>query len=329
MRKAILPIFLPHLGCPHQCVFCNQHAIAGETVTRDMVQSRIAAGLKKCAPEIPQVAFYGGSFTALPAQLQEGYLSAVKPYLDRGEVSGIRVSTRPDAIDEEVIQRLCAARVDTVELGAQSMEEEALKASGRGHAAEDTVRAVNMLKSAGIAVVLQMMVGLPEERDPLYTARELIALAPCAVRIYPVAVVAKTPLEILWKEGKYRPLSISEGVSICAKLSELFEMHGIPIIRMGLNPSAELDRTVLAGVYHPAFGELVQSERYYEKAKRLLNGVQGSVILRVHPSRISCMVGQKKQNLLRLREEYGLNLCVKAGEVRDGEIQIERASRTS
>ncbi len=172
-----------------------------------------------------------------------------------------------------------------------------------------------------------MMVGLPGETDPCITAREEIRLAPDAVRIYPVAVVSGTPLEIMWRKGLYQPLTLSQGVALCARLSDLFEQSGIPIIRMGLNPSDTLDASVCAGVYHPAFGDLVQSERYYRRAKTLLAKEQGNVTLLVHPRRVSCMIGQKKKNILRLQEECGLTVCVKAGNVKDGEIQIDRASQ--
>ncbi len=324
MRTSILPIFISHRGCPHQCVFCDQTTIAGNLVTPQEVPDLIEKGLFRCAPAVPQVAFYGGSFTALPEEEQAQYLDAVRPFLEDGRVCGIRLSTRPDAIDERVVKRLKEARVTTVELGAQSMEDSALKASGRGHTAADTVMAVKTLHEHGILVVLQMMVGLPGEQDPLYTARKIIDLSPSAVRIYPLAVVKGTPLERMWRAGKYVPLTLAQGVELCAKLSELFEMSKIPVIRMGLNPSNELDRAVCAGVYHPAFGELVSSHRYYQKARALLKGASGDVTLVVHPGRISCMVGQKRENILRLEREFNIRISVKEGNIPDGEI--ERAS---
>lgn len=324
MRNSIIPIFLSHKGCPHQCVFCDQTAIAGESVSPADVPGIIEEGLKRCAPHIPQVAFYGGSFTALPEEEQNQFLDAVRPFLNRKSVSGIRLSTRPDAIDRSVVKRLKAAGVVEVELGAQSMEDDALRAAGRGHTSADTVEAVRILQENGFSVVLQMMVGLPCERDPIYTAREIIKLSPDAVRIYPIAVVDGTPLARLWREGKYTPLTLEQGVEICADLSKLFEENHIPIIRMGLNPSETLSRAVCAGVYHPAFGELVYAKRYYRKACVLLQGVQENATIIVPRGHTSRMVGQKKENLLRLEREFGIQITVKEGSVFD--MAIERAS---
>jgi len=324
LRNSILPIFLSHQGCPHQCVFCDQTAIAGQSVAPADVSRIIEEGLVKCAPKIPQVAFYGGSFTALPEKEQTEFLDAVRPFLDAGKVCGIRLSTRPDAIDETIAKRLKAAGVTEVELGAQSMEDAALKASGRGHTATDTVSAVRILKEYGFSVVLQMMVGLPGEQNSIYTAREIVKLSPDAVRIYPIAVVKGTPLERLWRDGKYVPLTLEQGVEICAKLSGLFEEHHIPVIRMGLNPSETLEQSVCAGVYHPAFGELVLSAQYYQKARGLLQGIQGKVTLIVPRGHTSRMVGQKRENILRLEREIGVQIAVKEGNVLN--MEIERAS---
>lgn len=324
MKKSILPIFLSHQGCPHQCVFCDQTKIAGEAVSPDAIVTLIEEGLCACTPAIPQVAFYGGSFTALPEDLQEAYLQAVQPYLQSGRVSGIRLSTRPDAIDDRIIQRLKSAGVVEVELGAQSMDDVVLRASGRGHTAEDTRIAARKLKDAGFSLVLQMMVGLPQEKDPMDTARELIALSPDAVRIYPVAVVRGTPLEKLWNRGEYTALKLSQGVELCARLWEMFAKHGISVIRMGLHPSEALEVSVCDGVYHPAFGELVHAERYYQKARTLLQGLSGTVTLLVHPSRVSCMIGQKRKNIQKLEEEFPVKICVKQAVIPEEEIKIER-----
>lgn len=324
MKKSILPIFISHQGCPHQCVFCDQTKIAGAPVSPGEVVSLIEQGLLACSPEAPQVAFYGGSFTALPSDLQDAYLDAVGPYLQNGSVSGIRLSTRPDSIDDRVIERLKSKGVVEVELGAQSMDDAVLRAAGRGHTAEDTRSAARKLKRAGFSLVLQMMVGLPQEKDPMATAQALIALKPSAVRIYPVAVVRGTPLETLWRRGEYTALELSQGVLLCARLWELFQSHHIPVIRMGLHPSKDLDASVCAGVYHPAFGELVHAERYYQKARKLVKGLSGTITLLVHPSKVSCMIGQNRNNLEKLEQEFPIKLRVKQAAVLEEEIQIER-----
>lgn len=310
------------MGCPHQCVFCDQHAIAGAPVRAEDVTGQIKAGLSKCAPEIPQVAFYGGSFTALPEPLQTEYLTAVQPFLENGRVREIRLSTRPDAIDEACAARLFAAGVREIELGAQSMEDAVLLASGRGHTAEDTRAAARIVKRFGFRLVLQMMVGLPAATSPMTTARELASLQPDAVRIYPVAVVQNTPLEAMWKNGAYCPLSLEEGVAVCADLWEVFSAENIPVIRMGLHPTSELDRAVCAGVYHPAFGDLVHSERFYRKAGKLLQKTDREQILIVCKSRLSVMIGQKQNNLIRLKKEFGENLRIIAGDVEEEEIKL-------
>ena len=288
------------------------------------VTEQIRIGLLKCAPQIPQVAFYGGSFTALPEALQTEYLNAVQPFLQNGSVREIRLSTRPDAMDESCAARLFRAGVREIELGAQSMENHVLLASGRGHTAQDTEAAAQIVKTFGFRLVLQMMVGLPEETSPIETAHRLIALRPDAVRIYPVAVVKDTPLEAMWKNGTYRPLSLERGVELCADLWELFAKADITVIRMGLNPTPELDRAVCAGVYHPAFGELVHSERFYRKARALLEVTDVEQTLVVHPSRLSCMIGQKKNNLIRLKKEFGEKLRIISGDA--GEEEIKRTS---
>ncbi|MBQ3055013.1 MAG: radical SAM protein [Oscillospiraceae bacterium] len=302
-------------------MFCNQNAIAGRPVSLEEVTEQIRIGLQKCAPAIPQVAFYGGSFTALSDEAQTAYLDAVQPFLKNGSVREIRLSTRPDAIDEACAARLFAAGVREIELGAQSMENPVLLASGRGHTAEDTRIASRIIKKFGFRLVLQMMVGLPGETSSKTTAHEIISLAPDAVRIYPVAVVKGTPLELLWREGQYQPLTLEQGVSICADLLELFSEHGIAVIRMGLHPTLELDHAVCAGVYHPAFGELVRSECFYRKARTILEKTEREQILMVHPSRLSCMIGQKKKNLIRLKEEFGQNIRVITGTVDENEIK--------
>ena len=311
-RQRILPIFVPHLGCPNDCVFCNQRRISGsplpasgDDVTRTLVYAR-NQGMTGA-----QLAFYGGSFTAICPGTQEELLMAAQPFRADGTIASIRLSTRPDAMDETVLRRLKAYGVETVELGAQSMDDGVLREAGRGHTARDTENAVRLLKEAGFFVILQMMTGLPgsdRERD-LETARRIIGLCPDGVRIYPTVVVKNTPLEDMWRAGTYREHTVTEAVDLCADILPMMERAGIPVIRLGLNPTEELSHGgAVAGAYHPALGELVRSEILRRRAAELLRAVTpgASVTLGVAPNRVSAMTGQRRENIRRLAEEFSL-----------------------
>ena len=313
-RAHILPVFVPHLGCPHACVFCNQRRISGtqRPATAEDVKNSIAqAAAFLPEGEKRQLAFYGGSFTAIPAREQEALLAAAKQALDRGEIDAIRLSTRPDAIDDTVLRRLRFYGVETVELGAQSMDDTVLRLSGRGHTAAAVERASRQIKAAGFQLILQMMTGLPGATDEtdVETARRLIALGPDGVRIYPTVIVKDTALYESFRAGTYREHTVEDAVRVCAKIVPLFEAAGIPVIRLGLNPTEELSGGAAAGgAYHPALGELVKSRVLLEKARELLEGVEpGSrVRLIVGRGRASQMAGQHRENLRRLREEFEL-----------------------
>lgn len=311
-RACIIPVFVPHLGCPHDCVFCNQHSITGvqkpadaETVKKAIGQSAafLPAGEKR------QMAFYGGSFTAIPVPEQEALLGAAKEALDCGLIDSIRLSTRPDAIDGTVLERLKDFGVETVELGAQSMDDEVLRLSGRGHSAADTDNAARLLKSAGFRLILQMMTGLPgdtPEKD-MITAERLISLNPDGVRIYPTVIVKDTALYELWQRGKYREHTVEDAVAVCARLLPLFEEAGVPVIRLGLNPTDELSGGAAAGgAYHPALGELVRSRILLECAREQLRSTApgSSILLTVGKGRTSQMTGRHRENLRRLTAEF-------------------------
>ncbi len=311
-RGCILPVFVPHQGCAHACVFCNQRRISGEreSVSADAVHRLIEAAALPSGAE-RQLAFYGGSFTAIPAERQEALLKAAKEGIDRGLIDSIRLSTRPDAIDGTVLERLKRCGVRTVELGAQSMDETVLRLSGRGHTAEDVRRASRLLREAGFQLVLQMMTGLPGDSDEraVYTARELIALRPDAVRIYPTVIVRDTALYDMWRAGEYREHTVEDAVRVCAELVPLFEAAGIPIIRLGLNPTEELSAgAAVAGAYHPALGELVRARVLRNRAEALLEGVApGSrVTLGVNERELSQLIGQHRENVAWLAERFSL-----------------------
>ena len=313
-RASILPVFVPHLGCPHACVFCNQRRISGETEPAD---AKTVRDVLSAAADLPwdgekrQLAFYGGSFTAIPEAQQLALLAAAQEGIERGIIDSVRLSTRPDAIDGAVLARLRRYGVETVELGAQSLDDEVLRLSGRGHTSEDVRRASRMIKDAGFQLVLQMMTGLPGDsgEQSLATAREIVELRPDGVRIYPTVIVRDTALYELWRRGLYREHTVEDAVRLCAKLLPIFEAAQIPVIRLGLNPTEELSGgAAVAGAYHPAFGELVRARMMLERAEALLRSVEpGSrVILAVQPRLLSQMLGQRRRNVSALINEFRL-----------------------
>ena len=324
-RRCILPIFVPHAGCPNDCVFCNQKRISGSLLPASAETVRLAVSALKPGSGY-ELAFYGGSFTAIPEAEQEALLAAAIPARESGAVPAIRVSTRPDAVTVEKLARLRRYGVETVELGAQSMCDEVLRRSGRGHTREDTVKAAKLVKDAGFALILQMMTGLPGSNDTrdIETARSIAALAPDGVRIYPTVIIQNTPLEDLWRAGKYREHTVEEAVCVCARILPIFDAAGIPVIRLGLNPSDELSGgAAVGGAYHPALGELVRSRLWRDKAETLLSGAMPGedIVLGVAPNRISVMTGQHRANLLYLQERFALrSIRVCAAKVPDGEI---------
>jgi histone acetyltransferase (RNA polymerase elongator complex component) len=329
-RKNIIPIFVPHMGCPNHCVFCDQRRISGSPLPDDAadVASALAQARLK-GTKGATLAFYGGSFTAIPAREQEELLSAAAPGLADGTLSDLRLSTRPDAIDRDTLERLRKFGVTTIELGSQSMDDGVLAASGRGHTAADTEEASALIKQAGFTLILQMMTGLPgsdDEKD-IDTARRIIALWPDGVRIYPTVIVRGTLLYAMWVSGAYREHTVEDAVRVCARILPLFQEAGIPVIRLGLNPTDELSGGEAAGgAYHPALGELVQSEILRRQAEELLQGVPAgaAVTLRVASQRVSAMTGQHRRNIEALLAEFGLAaVSVKGADVSDGEILVD------
>lgn len=316
-RASILPVFVPHLGCPHNCVFCNQCRISGEQEPADAQKVREILAAAPAKETKRELAFYGGSFTAIKQEQQLELLAAAQEGIERGIIDSIRLSTRPDAIDDAVLARLKRFGVETVELGAQSLDDEVLRLSGRGHTAEDVRRAARMVRDAGFRLVLQMMTGLPGDsgEQSLATAREIVSLRPDGVRIYPTVIVRDTALYELWRRGLYREHTVEDAVSLCAKILPLFEEAGIPVLRLGLNPTEELScGDAVAGAYHPAFGELVRSRILQEKAEALLCDVApGSrVTLAVQPRLLSQLLGQRRRNISALIDEFRLtelNVC--------------------
>lgn len=313
-RERIIPVFVPHLGCPHACVFCDQHRISGsreppgaERVNSAIAEARAAMGEVRGM----QLAFYGGSFTAIPAERQLEYLEAAAPYIESGALSSIRLSTRPDAIDDVTLERLRRYGVRTIELGAQSMSDEVLRLTERGHTAAQVEAASVMIKRAGFRLILQLMTGLPgsDADTDVESAREIAALAPDGVRVYPTVIVRGTELERRWREGSYSEHSVEDAVRVCARILPIFEAAGVPVIRLGLNPTEELSGgEAVAGAYHPALGELVRARIQRDWAERELIGAKpgDNAVLYVPARLLSQTIGQHGENRRWLIERYSL-----------------------
>jgi len=312
----IIPFFIPHSGCPHQCVFCNQKNITGQTkpVAPSAIPQKITEYLAISSSEKPaQVAFYGGSFTALPLETQKAYLIAVQPFIHAGQIAGIRLSTRPDCITKEILSLLNEYHVTTIELGVQSMDDVVLTRSGRGHTATDTVNAVSLIKPCDFQIGLQLMPGLPGDSDDCFmkTIGMVIELKPDFVRVYPCLVIKDTPLADLYTSDRYKPLSLDDAVLLCREALERFELAGIDVIRIGLQPTEELERpgTIIAGPYHPAFRQLVESSILLDKmrsALRTSKGKTGMVTFQVNPKDLSAAIGQQRSNIKQLKKEFGI-----------------------
>jgi histone acetyltransferase (RNA polymerase elongator complex component) len=311
--RLIIPVFIPHEGCPHRCLFCNQRTIsgqAGQPVTAADVRAEIHTWLDRASSgkHEAQVAFYGGSFTALPRFRQEELLTAAAPFLASGQVRSLRLSTRPDCMNAEQAAFLTVHGVTTVELGVQSMNDKVLAAAARGHTAADTGQAVAVLRQAGLETGIQLLLGLPgDNRTSLRrTVERVIALRPDFVRIYPLLVLRGSGLATLFQQGEYTPFSLGKAVVLAAFMKERFERAGIRVVRMGLQAGSGLEASLLAGPWHPAFGELVSSRLMLRQTRKLLaKAATDNVALRISSRDQSVFRGMKSANIRRL-EQLGL-----------------------
>ncbi len=317
-----IPIFIPHLGCPHGCVFCDQNSISG---CKSFDESSVAPQIEKALLTIPQdcdcqIAYFGGSFTGIDRGLMIRLLDLASEYVKRGKVSSVRLSTRPDMINGEILRILSSYPVRTVELGIQSTSDRVLRASGRGHTAKDSEIACRAVVESGFELVGQMMIGLPESTpaDEIGTARDIVSFGAVASRIYPTVVFAGTPLERMTKEGLYHPLTLDGAIGRSANVYEIFEENGIRCLRIGLCASEELTdcSCAVAGPNHPALGELVLGEVAYRKLAREIvkNHLENQAVkIETPPSELSRTVGQKRRNIIRLKEEYGTTVVSVTG----------------
>ena len=309
MKHSNISIFIPHVGCPHTCSFCDQRTISGARHLPDgneVTEICRRALVEVKSPENTEIAFFGGSFTAIPRDYMLELLEAASEFVEEGKFRGIRCSTRPDCIDSEVLGLLKKYGVTAIELGAQSMSDEVLAANERGHSAEDVRNAGRLIKENGFELGLQMMTGLYKSslETDMQTARELISLGPSTVRIYPVVVLNGTRLAELYRGGVYVPEPFDSMVSLCASLIRLFIESGISVIKCGLHASEFVEQDKVAGYYHPAFRELCESQIYRSVIEKLLDScpVSGSVTVLVNSREISKAVGQNRSNISYFRE---------------------------
>ena len=338
-KQYVIPIFVPHLGCPNDCVFCNQKSISGEQkmITADDVKKTIDYFLEniKDKDAHKEVAFFGGSFTGIEKEKQEEFLKTVYEYIKAKKIDSIRVSTRPDYINKDVLKLLKKYKVQTIELGVQSANDYILSKANRGHTFEDVKKASKMIRWHGFTLGHQMMVGLPESTkiDELNTAKALIKLKPKIIRVYPVLVIKGTKLEKDYNEGKYKPLTVVQAVEICKEIVDLFNRKNIEVIRVGLQNTDEISEPqndkseVVAGPFHPAFRQLVEAGLWYDaivaKIKKM-NAKVKEVEVTVNPVDVNNVIGHKKENAIKLKEIYDVDLILVQDEhIKQGKSKIE------
>lgn len=319
MSHANVALFVPHVGCPHRCVFCDQCAISGhvQPPTPADVRAACITAQRSLGERVreAEVAFFGGSFTAIDRQYMISLLKEASACVREMGFLGIRCSTRPDAVDDEVLTVLSKYGVTAIELGAQSMDDEVLRKNARGHTAKDVIEASERIRKYGFSLGLQMMTGLygDTKEKTLYTAQAFCDIKPDTVRIYPTIVMEGTALADLYRKGLYQPLTLDEAVDICAQCLVLFRQKNIKVIRVGLHATEDLQKNMIAGPFHPAFRELCESRIILN---RLLEEIrdkdipQGDISVKIHPKNHSKLVGQNKKNVEILSGmHYNLTVC--------------------
>lgn len=325
-KQYIIPIFVPHLGCPNECTFCNQRNISGQmkNVTQEDVKQTIEyyLDLFKDKKAYKEVAFFGGSFTGIDVELQEKLLKVAYEYVKSKQIDGIRISTRPDYIDRQTLKRLKKYKVKTIELGVQSTNDYILAKCKRNHTYQDVKKASRLIRFHGFRLGHQMMVGLPESTrlDELNTARDLAKLKPKMIRIYPVLVIRDTELERDYQKGEFEPLNLQQTIEICKELTHFFEKKRIKVIRIGLQSTDTIVRPenqnsqVVAGPYHENLRQLVDASYYYdllnEKIKKI-NTKAKEIEITVNPQIVNDVVGYKRENIEKIKEIYNLDVQVK------------------
>ncbi len=339
-KEYIIPIFVPHLGCPNDCTFCNQKKISGQTknVKAEDVKNTIEYYLNnfKDDNKYIEVAFFGGSFTGIDVDKQKELLSVAYEYIKNKKIDSIRISTRPDYINKEILKMLKSYGVKTIELGVQSTNDYILNKSKRGHTFEDVKKASKLIRKNGFILGHQMMVGLPEStrQDEINTAKDLIKLKPKIVRIYPVLVIKGTQLEKDYESGEYTPLTVEQAVETAKDLLVLFNKKKINVIRIGLQNTNEItdpnlkESQVVAGPYHPAFRQLVESRLWYDNIANGIKKVNSNVShiqIDVNPSDINNAVGHKRINIEKINDTYNTDLKINPNsKIKKGKLKITK-----
>lgn len=338
-KQYIIPIFVPHLGCPNECTFCNQKSISGQMkqITEEEVDKTIKEFLKgfKEKDIYKEIAFFGGSFTGIDTETQEKLLKIAYKYIQSKQVDGIRVSTRPDYIDKEKLKLLKKYGVKTIELGVQSTNDYILKRCKRGHTFQDVVKASKLIRKHRFNLGHQMMVGLPDSTrlDELNTAKDLIKLKPKMIRLYPVLVIKNTELEKEYYKKEYEPITVEQAVERCKELRYLFENKKIKVIRVGLqntdiisNPK-NIQSEVVAGPYHEAFGQLVDDSIWYDKILaeiKKINTKVAEIEIEINPADANNVIGHKKENLEKMKDLYEVSIRVKQNEeIKPGKFNLK------
>lgn len=326
-RHANISIFVPHIGCPNMCSFCNQRHITGAhkaPAKQDIIDAvNVAVKSPRYSPQNTEIAFFGGSFTAIDRDYMINLLNTADIFVKNNVVSGIRISTRPDAIDDEILTILKQYGVTSIELGAQSLDDGVLQKNNRGHNAKSVEEASRLIKKYGFSLGLQMMTGLYGDCDEfsISTAQKIINLAPNTVRIYPTIVLKNTDLADLYYQNEYKPQSLDEAVNLCARLVKMFNRADINIIRLGLHSIEQ--NSYVAGPWHPAFSELCYSKIMLENALNLLD-TNGKYTLFVSSCSVSKMIGQHKSNINTLKN-LGFDCVVKTdNSLGENDVRVER-----
>jgi histone acetyltransferase (RNA polymerase elongator complex component) len=321
VKKVTVPFFISHQGCAHTCIFCDQRTISGfsgEIPSKEEILAKITTWQSTAGERPLEVAFFGGSFSAMPVEVQDHLLQPLQPLLATGVIESVRISTRPDYIDAATVSRLAGLGVTTIELGVQSMDDRVLENSLRGHAASDSEAAIRCIKAGGLAVGAQLMPGLPGDTPAksFQTLQRVIAAGADFLRIYPVLVLRGTELARRFEAGEYVPMTLEAGVQLCKVLLHEAMLSGVPVIRIGLQADEGLNKnTVLGGCWHPSLGRLTRSELYYDLLCRLISPLPSGLpcTIHCHPSRISEVTGQGRTNLKRLGDRM-ISAQVKADE---------------
>ncbi len=311
MKDLIIPVFISHEGCPHQCLFCNQQSIAGEdrqgAVECSSVDETIRDWLKRTRDNRRvQVAFYGGSFSCLPESRQHLLLGVVAPYLQSAKVHLVRISTRPDCINRKMCEKLYSSGVRIVELGCQSMNDGVLKRTRRGHSVEQTILAAEMVRQSGMELGVQLMLGLPGETTRSFFSgiAQVIEMKPAFVRLYPALVIDNTAMAAMYRKKKYTPLTFNRAIALTCKAYELLSSANIKVIRMGLQHSDSLVKSVVAGPYHESFGEHVLARSWFKRVRRCLFICPENKKVKISISNrdLSLFLGPQRKNMDRLKQ---------------------------